>query len=122
MRPSSGVANPPRQFSVSVLPAPLGPKSTVTSASDFRCTLSSNASEPPVGGRRLINRASILIGSSGALCARRTRQVTGGPQQRQRGGRNHDYENTRQPAVAGFHRVKNCDGESLCLAGNIARH
>ena len=107
-----GLTNPAMQSSASVLPAPLGPNSTVMPAVAESSTSSVKPAESGWRGNVFLRRAfNMCVRRPPRAQAIRQRQDGKGHQ------RNHQHHNARGRAVAGFHRVIDRDGQGLRLPG-----
>src|SRR5579864_6161844 len=100
IRPSSGRTKPAMESSTRVLPAPLGPNSTVTPAVAENSRLSEKPAESGPGGKVLRRRAWSIAASNPAGA-----KAVGQRQDDQRDGRNHQHQRSGHRAVARFHGV-----------------
>src|SRR6266446_6360444 len=117
MRPSSGATKPAIESSTRVLPAPLGPNSTVTPAVAENSRSREKPAESGRGGRVLWRRASSIAVSNPAGA-----EAIGQRQDDQRDGRNHQHQRSSHRAVARFHGVVNGHRQSLRTPGDVARY
>src|SRR5713226_9786169 len=117
IRPSSGSTKPAIESSTRVLPAPLGPNSTVTPAVAENSRSSEKPAESGRGGKVLWRRASSIAASNPAGA-----EAVGQRQDDERDSRNHQHQRSGHRAVARFHGVVNGHRQSLRTPGDVARH